>query len=109
AMLSGREVALLDRAFLTETFCALEEQLHALTATKTTYCSGITCHLLFLLFRCRPVYAIGPASSRSFRTPFPVSRFSFQKYLKHSVQYCGQLTAFLRALAQPSGSIHPDH
>ena len=47
AMLSGREVALLDRAFLTETLCALEEQLHALTAAKTTYCTGITCHLLF--------------------------------------------------------------
>jgi hypothetical protein len=41
-MLSGGEVALLDRTLIAEALCAFEEQLHALAAAQTADCIGIT-------------------------------------------------------------------
>ena len=46
-VLPGGEVTLLDRTFIAETFSALEEQLHALTATETANCIFITCQVVF--------------------------------------------------------------
>jgi hypothetical protein len=48
-VLARREIALFNRAFLGEALCTLEEQLHALTAAKATYCIFITCQLFVSL------------------------------------------------------------
>src|SRR5208337_2594399 len=43
-VLSGSEVAFLNRTFVAEALGAFEEELDPFPATKTTYCIGITCH-----------------------------------------------------------------
>jgi hypothetical protein len=48
-MLARREVALLDRTLIAETFGAFEEQLYPLTTAQTAYCIFITCQVFFSL------------------------------------------------------------
>src|SRR5581483_3749721 len=72
-VLAGREVTLLDRTFIAETFRPLEEQLHALAAAQTAYCIFITCQVCFSLVK--PVYRIGVPSSRLKIAGFKASCF----------------------------------
>jgi hypothetical protein len=48
-VLSGSEVALLNRTFVAEALRALQEKLDAFPATKTTHCIGITCQVVLLI------------------------------------------------------------
>src|SRR4051812_38606640 len=50
AMLSGREITLLDRALLGVAALPFEEQLHRLAAAQTANRSDITCHYTLLRF-----------------------------------------------------------
>ena len=48
-VLSGSEVAFLNRTFVAEALRAFEEELDPFPATKTTHCIGITCQVILLL------------------------------------------------------------
>src|ERR1019366_9536084 len=47
-MLSGSEVAFLNRTFVAVAFRALKEELDPFPATKTTHCIGISCQVILL-------------------------------------------------------------
>jgi hypothetical protein len=67
AMLPGREVALLDRAFLRVAAFPLEEQLHRLAAAQTTDRTDVPGHYTRLLFGGRhPLCGIGVTSRIDF-------------------------------------------
>ena len=48
-VLSGSEVAFLNRAFVAEALGAFQEKLDAFPATKTTHCIRITSHVILLV------------------------------------------------------------
>src|SRR5208282_5194784 len=48
-VLSGSEVAFLNRTFVAKALRALKEELDAFPATKTTHCIGITCQVVLLV------------------------------------------------------------
>jgi hypothetical protein len=48
-VLSGSEVAFLNRTFVAEALGALKEKFDPFPATKTTHCIGITCQVVLLL------------------------------------------------------------
>jgi len=47
-VLTGSEVALLNRTFVAEALRAFEEELDAFPATETTHCIGITSQVILL-------------------------------------------------------------
>jgi hypothetical protein len=48
-VLSGSEVAFLNRTFVAEALRALKEELDPFPATKTTNCIGISCQVILLV------------------------------------------------------------
>jgi hypothetical protein len=48
-VLSGSEVAFLNRTFVAKALRAFQEELDAFPATETTHCIGITCQFVLLI------------------------------------------------------------